>query len=189
MMALALVACDSKKGPDQKPAAVDTVAKVAPPSAPSPEHSLPNANPQIDTTDGTITVTGTGAASNTWSFTDVNATVDESAGGGATQGVLMIEAHDAINGRHLRLRLLHDGGPVDPGTYPVDAAKGGRRVEPRWEMEHKAFRALQGGRGSVVLKSFTGDRAVGTFDITLPSLDDPSVTETLKGHFDQLVRH
>ena len=183
MMALTLVACDSKKAPDAKPA--DTAAKAAPPSAPSPEHSISNADPQIDTTDGTLTVTGSGAHSGTWHFDDVRATIEESAGGGATEGVLTIEAHDAINGRHFRLRLLNAGGPVAPGTYPVVASeKSPRRLDARWEIDGVAFRPLDGGRGSVSLKSL-GDRAVGTFDITLPSLESSKTVETLKGRFDQ----
>ncbi len=179
---LTLAACDAAKTPDPAPA--DTAASAI--STPAPVSSSPTVR-TVDTADGTMVVTGSGAASGTWKFDDANAAIEETAGGGESQSVLTIEAHDGVNGRHLRLRLIRVGETIDAGSYAIGATSD-RRLDARWESPTMAYRSLDGARGSVTLKSIENNRAVGTFNITLPAIEDPNAVQQVQGSFSQLVQ-
>jgi len=180
---LTLAACDAAKTPDPAPA--DTAARGISTPAPAPS-SAPTVR-AVDTADGTIVVTGSGAASGTWKFDDANAVIEETARGGESQSVLTIEAHDGINGRHLRLRLIRVGETIDAGTYTIGATSD-RRLDARWEGPTMAYRSLDGARGSVTLKSLENNHAVGTFNVTLPSIEDANAVQQVQGSFNQLVQ-
>jgi len=139
-----------------------------------------------DTTDGTLTITGSGKIKGTWTFQDVTALMEERAFGGKTQSILSLEAHDlSYPARHFRIRLLRDNAPITPGRYSFSSRE--RSLDARFEQGGEMFRAI-GASGWVELRELKGDVARGRFEITLPSLADDNARETLKGTFAQTVK-
>lgn len=186
---LILTACGEKKTPDvPRPDSARAVAPAAPSasSAPAP-HA---AGGDVDTTDGTLTVTGTGTIVGTWKLNDMTAMMDEQPMNGITLSVLTIQAHDGIAARHLRFRLTRENAPIEIGIYSIESPSGTppRKLDARFEWGQAMFTSLHNAKGSVTVRSIKGDRVAGSFDMTLASMETGE-PETLKGNFDLKFRH
>lgn len=162
-------------------------------SADSTHSSVP-ATPSVDpstigpdTTDGTLSISGTGVYAGTWRFTDVTSFMEERASGGTTQAILSLEAHDAaIPARHFRIRLLREGGEIETGRYTIGDKDHG--LEGRFEHDSSTFRSIGGSSGWVELSTLEGDRAAGRFELNLPMLGNETRMQQVKGSFNQRVK-
>ncbi|MEP7218446.1 MAG: hypothetical protein ABI876_05995 [Bacteroidota bacterium] len=185
---LVISACGERKTPDApRPDSARAVAPAAPSAAPAPH--IPAGN-DIDTTDGTITATGTGTIAGTWKLNDMTATMDEQPMNGVTLSVLTIQAHDGIAARHLRFRLTRENAPIETGIYSIESPSGTppRKLDARFEWGQAMFTSIHKAKGTVTVRSLKGDRATGSFDVTLASMETGE-PETLKGDFDLKFRH
>ncbi|MBS1914358.1 MAG: hypothetical protein JST22_20375 [Bacteroidetes bacterium] len=197
-VALTLAACGDRKEPasgdGKAPAAQPPAAAPAFKPAPAPDAggqsgAMPHSG--IDSTDGTLTVVGSGLIKNTWKFADVTAYVEEHANAGETRSVLTLEAHDGGRNMHFRLRLVRTGGAVNAGTYAIESTgeSGVRRLEARWEQGDRMFNSAIRGRGSVQLKEIDATHIDGSFNISLGSVGPDSTLQTLTGTFNQKLVH
>lgn len=186
--AATLAACDGTG--DDAAGTIDTAAAPAPGIVQSGANDTAAIYPstmEIDTTDGTLQVTGTGKYSGTWDFKDVTGVLEERAASGRIQWILSLEAHDAAQERHFRIRLLRDDAKIEPGRYTFDGKD--RKLDAKFEEGMDMFRSLEGATGWVELQHLQDDRARGRFDVTLPTLGtDSSSTQTIKGTFDQKLQ-
>lgn len=140
-----------------------------------------------DTTDGTLSISGSGTFTGTWQFKDVTAFIEERASGGTTQAILSLEAHESLAPeRHFRIRLLREGGEIEKGRYTIDDRE--NRLEGRFEQEGSTFRSITGSSGWVELTALEGDRAAGRFELNLPMLGNESSMQQLKGNFNQRLQ-
>jgi hypothetical protein len=186
---LVISACGEKKTPDApRPDSARAVAPVASSAAPAPAPHISAGD--IDTTDGTITATGSGTIVGTWKLSDMTATMDEQPMNGVTLSVLTIQAHDGVAARHLRFRLTRENAPIEIGIYSIESPGGTppRKLDARFEWGQAMFTSIHKAKGTVTVRSIKGDRVEGSFDVTLASMEtgDP---ETLKGDFDLKFRH
>ncbi len=195
---LALAACGDRKEPAPgdggtpaagTPAAAPAFKPVPAPSAGGQTVAPPHTG--IDSTDGTLTVVGSGVAKDTWRFADVTAYVEEHANAGETRSVLTLEAHDGGRNVHFRLRLVRAGGAVNPGTYAIESSgeSGGRKLEARWEQGDRMFNSALRGHGSVQLKEIDNAHIDGSFNVSLGSVGPDSTLQTLTGTFNEKLVH
>lgn len=198
LISFTLVACGDEKKPEAEPR---TRSGMLPPDAKKPEpveapHTPVPQGPstpgstnmetgQVDTTDGTLTVNGSGAIKGTWTFHDVSAQLDEKSGGGTTTGTLSVEAHDGPANLHFRIRLRNEGGAIAAGSYTIDGKQ--RKLDARWESGRLMFNSVFGGDGTVELTSIGNGRVVGRFDLTLNSADKQGEPQTITGRFNQAL--
>jgi hypothetical protein len=187
-LALAAVAVVFAACGDNKPQQPGVQQNTA---APDSKHT-PASSGTIDTTDGTLAVTGSGAEAGQWTLNDVSAMVDEVPAGGVTSSVLTVQAHDGLSGRHFRLRLIRDGGEMEPGTYSIPAAGGDaeRKLDARWEAAGRMFVSLGRASGQVKLTAVNAERCAGTFDVNLALRAGSDTTmQHLTGSFNQRLTH
>lgn len=174
------------------PSAQQPPATAGGPAAPAAKPTAPSAVfKNIDTTDGTLTVTGSGVLTGRWTFKDVTATIEEHAVAGSTRSSLTLEAHDADQRRHIRLRLVRDGEHIDPGVYSIDHPSGNppRRLDARFEFEGAIWLSMNHGSGSVELTSVDDLHATGSFHVLVRAYGKDTAALNLSGTFRQSVTH
>jgi hypothetical protein len=185
-MALAttvLVACGEQQADTSSPGAEG--AAPATPSAPGDTATGARDFEPRDPAIGGLQLKATGPHAGSWSFQDVNGSVGEHAGAGATTSFLQLEAHDEPV--HFRMRLLDSDGEIESGRYTIGATDEG--VDAAFENAGANYRSIGGATGTVDLTRVTDDRAVGTFDLSLEALDDTAGTKArVSGTFDMRVQ-
>ena len=182
-----LQACGESPTPDRAPGA-DTAASTA-----TGVPSNANAPETIDTTrtfaprdpaTGTLSLVATGEHAGKWTFEDVNGSINERAGGGMTTVTLQLEAHnDPV---HFKIRLTSSSGEFEPGIYTVGNTE--RGVDATYENASVYYKAFGGSKGTVSLTSMHSDRATGTFDLVLETLEENPRIASVKGTFDMRVQ-
>lgn len=202
---LLLISCGKDKegapvpGDKKKIDPANNVGQVAPPAPrPTDTQSRPGYVPPIaeegtdpsfraDTSNGTLTVQGNGAVDGSWKFYDVNAVMEERAGGGMTTGLFQLEGHRVGPNANLVIRIFRDNGEITPGSYGFQTPGSDTRLDVSWDLDGEFYKGIGGGSGTVIVKSIEGDRAVGSFDLTLPPFNREGKPQTVKGTFDQKI--
>lgn len=181
-----LAACGGDTTPDEAPAAArgdSAVTSTA--SAPSTDATpRPNGFEPIDPKMGGLVLNAKGEHSGKWTFKDVNGSMREMAGGGATMTLLQLEAHE--DPVHFKLRMTTPDGELRPGRYRVGDAE--RKLDATYENAGVYYTAVGDAGGWVELTTISDDRAIGSFDLTLEGLSESKPTAKVSGTFDMIVQ-
>ena len=159
-------------------------ADTGSPTAPAETADTTQTFDPIDPASGSLTITASGDHAGTWTFKDVNGSVNERAGGGETKTSLQLEAHSEPV--HFKLRLATSSGEFDAGVYTVGGDE--RAVDVTYENAGAIYKSFGTSKGSVSVTSITDDRAAGTFDVSLETLEEKPRLATVTGSFDMRIQ-
>jgi hypothetical protein len=179
-----LAACGGDKPDEARPA--DTAAPAAQPgAAAAPLDTAPSRHDfePIDPATGTMVLNVAGDKPGRWTFKDVNGSMSEQPGGGETRIVLQLEGHE--DPVHLRLRLM-EADEIGVGRFTIGHNDKG--LDATYENGGVYFKSVGGANGSVSLTKITTDRAVGSYDMTLESLEEKPQKVEVSGTFDLRVQ-
>jgi hypothetical protein len=168
--------------PQRSRAGMDTSSRPGyyPPSD-GPVTGDPNVRP--DTSDGKLTVVGSGAASGKWIFYDATASLDEFTRAGVTTSSLQIEGHRINPVMNFKIRVMTDDGAVTAGVWDLTDQNPIRRVDVVWDNDNIYYRGLSGAKGKVTITKIDAGNVSGSYNVTLPPVQTTGGPQTLTGVF------